>query len=167
MGWDYSEMELRELVRDINESDWRRGISLAAEFGGQTIPARMVSDVTRLRLLLFQFCCRAYSDEVLGFALAVRVDGELKQYHFAGTDRVKRNKKQQYIQADIGIPLQRWRSQPQEAFRRDLCLLVQGAVQTCLQRLRTDGVEVQDERLWTDFAKVRARFLEEPLPVKQ
>jgi hypothetical protein len=72
-------MTAKGTAKDINDSDWRRGISLAAEFGGQTIPERIVSDNTKLRLLLFQFCYRAYSDEVLGFALALRVDGELKQ----------------------------------------------------------------------------------------
>jgi hypothetical protein len=151
----------------ISESDWRRGISLPAEFGGQAIPPRIISDVTRLRLLLFQFCNRSYSKDVLGFAFAVRVDGELKRYHFEGTDRVKRNKKQQYIQADIGIPLERWRGLSQNDFRRSLCVLVKGALEACVGRLKKDGVRVDEDQLRGDFARVQARFIDELPPALQ
>ena len=144
----------------MNEpNDWRRGISLAAEIGGLQVSSTVLAAITELRQLLRRFAALPYSTDVLGFVLAVRVDGDVKEYHFEGTDAIRRNKKGKYIRADIGIPAERWKVLSSDHFRAYLFRGMQDALVSCVERLKKDRVEVDLKRLEADLAKVEARFL--------
>ena len=140
-------------------TDWSREISLAAEIGGQNVPRRILSSVTRLRIKLSEHCRSRYSSEVLGIALAVRVDGELKQYDFEGVDSIRRNKKNKYIGADIGVPSARWKQLSGDEFDQYLFSSVKAAIEMCVRKLKKDRVDIDERRLYSDLSKVEARFL--------
>src|SRR5437899_3184966 len=107
-----------------------RGVSLAEEAGGPEVDVH--DHVLRLRRLLAQYCQGPYSREVLGFALAVRIDGSMKKYHAEGVDRIRRNKKERYIAADICIPERRWKGVSSKDFSRYLSSAVKTALETCI-----------------------------------
>jgi hypothetical protein len=139
------------------DGTWARGVSLAEEDGGPEVNVH--EHVLRLRKLLEKFCNRPYSTEVLGFALALRIDGSLKKYHAEGVDRIRRNKRQKYVAADICIPERRWKGTPPEEFSRYLASSVRSALETCTYYLKSQKVEVDGHRLLLDFAEAEAEFL--------
>jgi len=142
---------------DYSDTSWTRGVSLAEEDGGPEVNVH--GDVLRLRGLLAKYCNRAYSPEVLGFALALRIDGSLKKYNAEGVDHIRRNKKEKYVAADICIPENRWKGVSSDEFSRYLATSVKGALQTCTAYLRRQNVRVNDHQLLLDYAEAEAEFL--------
>jgi hypothetical protein len=134
-----------------------RGVSLAYEIGGPHLGLH--STILQLRKLLRKYCLRPYSQEVLGFALVLRIDGSLKQYGAEGVDRIRRNKKDKYIAADICIPERRWKEVPQVEFNRYLASTVKSALAMCAAYLKKQKVLVDTESLLLDYAEVEADFL--------
>jgi hypothetical protein len=144
-------------MMETQNTSWMRGVSLACEEGGPEV--NVDSHVLQLRELLGKYCQGPYSDEVKGFALALRIDGSLKQYHAEGVDRMRRNKKDKYIAADICIPEARWKGVSAREFSRYLSSAVKSALQTCVAYLRKQKVEVDEHRLLLDYGEVEAQFL--------
>ena len=144
-------------MMETQNTSWMRGVSLACEEGGPEV--NVDSHVLQLRELLGKYCQGPYSDEVKGFALALRIDGSLKQYHAEGVDRMRRNKKDKYIAADICIPEARWKGVSARDFSRYLSSAVKSALQTCVAYLRKQKVEVDEHRLLLDYGEVEAQFL--------
>lgn len=142
---------------DTQNNSWMRGVSLAAELGGPEV--NVDSYILQLRRLLAKYCQGPYSDEVKGFALALRIDGSLKQYHAEGVDRMRRNKKDKYIAADICIPEIRWKGVPAREFSRYLSSAVKRALQTCAAYLRKQKVGIDEHRLLLDYSEAEAQFL--------
>ncbi len=134
-----------------------RGVSLACEVGGPDVTVH--SHVLLLRRLLEQYCQGPYSDEVKGFALVLRIDGAIKQYHAEGVDRMRRHKKDKYLGADICIAQKRWKGIPEPEFRRYLALAVRVALETCGGYLTKQKVEFDIRRLLLDYGEVQAKFL--------
>ena len=134
-----------------------RGVSLACEIGGPHFGLH--SPILQLRQLLRKYCVRPYSHEVLGFVLVLRVDGSLKQYGADGVDRIRRNKKDKYIAADICIPERRWKELSQVEFNRYLASAVKFALETCAACLKKQKVLVDTESMLLDYAQAEADFL--------
>jgi hypothetical protein len=134
-----------------------RGVSLACEIGGPHLGLH--SPILQLRKLLRKYCVRPYSQEVLGFALVLRIDGSLKQYGAEGVERIRRNKKDKYIAADICIPERRWKEVSQAEFNRYLASAVKSALETCAACLKKQKVLVDIESLLLDYAEAEAGFL--------
>lgn len=145
------------LMAEAQDTSWMRGVSLACELGGPDV--NIDSYILQLRKLLAKYCNGPYSDEVKGFALVLRIDGSLKQYHAEGVDRMRRNKKDKYIGADICIPETRWKGVSAREFSRYLSSAVKSALQTCVAYLRKQKVDVDEQRLLLDYGEVEARFL--------
>ena len=141
----------------IQDTSWMRGVSLACEAGGPDV--NVLQYVLQLRRLLGKYCKGPHSNEVQGFALILRIDGSLKKYHAEGVDRVRRNKKDKYISADICIPENRWKGIPAREFSRYLSSAVKAALQTCGDRLKKQKVELDMHRLLLDYSEVEAEFL--------
>ena len=139
------------------DTSWMRGVSLACEIGGPHFDLH--SSILQLRRLLAKHCLGPYSEEVLGFALVLRIDGSLKQYGAEGVDRIRRNKKDKYIGADICIPEKRWREVPEAEFNRYLAAAVKSALETCAAYLKKQKVLVDKESLLLDYAEAEADFL--------
>jgi hypothetical protein len=91
--------------------------------------------------------------------LVLRIDGSLKQYGAEGVDRIRRNKKDKYIAADICIPERRWKDVSQVEFNRYLASAVKSALATCAAYLKKQKVLVDTESLLLDYAEVEADFL--------
>ena len=134
-----------------------RGVSLAEESGGPDV--NIHDDVLRLRRLLAKFCKGPYSSEVLGFALVLRIDGSMKKYHAEGVDRIRRNKKDKYITADICIPEKRWKGVSAAEFSRYLSSAVKVGLETCVKYLQKQKVAVDEIRLLLDYGEAEAEFL--------
>jgi hypothetical protein len=135
-----------------------RGVSLAYEAGGPDVNVH--SYILQLRKLLERYCQGPYSDEVEGFALVLRIDGSIKQYHAEGVDRMRRHKRDKYLGADICIPEKRWKGVPELEFRLYLSSAVKVSLETCAGYLKKQKVEVDFHRLLMDYAEVEAKFLD-------
>ena len=135
-------------MSNAQDTIWMRGVSLACEIGGPHFT--LESQILRLRNLLRSYCVGPYSQEVLGFALVLRIDGSLKQYGAEGTDRIRRNKKEKYIAADICIPERRWKEVSQREFDRYLASAVKAALETCTAYLKKQRVVIDVEKLLLD-----------------
>ena len=115
--------------------------------------------VLQLRKLLARYCGGPYCNEVKGFALVLRIEGCLKSYGPEGIDRVRRNKKDRYITADIRIPAKRWKGVDGKEFSRYLSAAVKDALEVCGNRLRSQRVVVDIHRLLLDYGEAQAEFL--------
>jgi len=142
---------------EVHDTSWMRGVSLACEAGGPDVNVH--SYILQLRRLLGKHCRGPYSDEVEGFALVLRIDGSIKQYHAEGVDRMRRHKKDKYLTADICIPEKRWKGVTEMGFRRYLSSAVKVSLETCAGYLKKQKVEVDLNRLLLDYAEVEAKFL--------
>ena len=139
------------------DSDWMRGVSLAYEAGGPDV--NIQQHVLQLRKLLARYCRGPYSSEVGGFALALRIEGCFKSYGPEGIDRVRRNKKDRYVTADIRIPAKRWKGVDGKEFSRYLSSAVRDALEVCGNRLKSQRVVVDIHRLLLDYGEAQAEFL--------
>jgi hypothetical protein len=142
---------------NVEDKSWMRGVSLGAEFGGPDVSVG--SSVQALRGLLAKHCRGPYSEEVLGFALVLRIDGSIKQYRPVGVDRIRRNKRNKYIGADVCIADSEWRDISEPQFSRHLAGSVRTALETCLVHLTKQKVQIDGDRLLHDYERVEAEFL--------
>lgn len=145
------------ITMSSEDTSWMRGVSLGAELGGPDV--NVGSSVLALRRLLAKRCRGPYSEEVLGFALVLRVEGSIKQYRPVGVDRIRRNRRNKYIAADVSIPASEWRDVSEEQFKQYLVAIVRAALETCVAHLLRQKVGVDGDRLLSDYEGVEAEFL--------
>jgi hypothetical protein len=115
--------------------------------------------VLDLRKLMAVHCKGPYSEEVVNFALLLRIGGNMQEFDFEGCERIRRNRKGKYIQVDLGFPSRRWRGVSDEEIRIYLAELVETGLLCCLSRLQKDKTQVQSSKLMSDFASVKQMFL--------
>jgi hypothetical protein len=115
--------------------------------------------VLDLRKLMATHCKGPYSEEVVEFALILRIGGDMQEFDFEGCERIRRNRKGRYITVDLGFPSRRWRGVSDEEMRKYLAELVETGLLCCLSRLHKDKTQVQSSKLMSDFASVKQMFL--------
>jgi len=120
---------------------------------------RTQQHVLPLRKLLAAHCRGPYSEEVREFALILRIGGEMSEFNFTGCENIRRNRKGAYITADLGFPSSEWRGKSDEHIRRYLVHAVAIGLNSCLQRLRRDGVAVDGDQLLLDYKDVEHLYL--------
>jgi hypothetical protein len=126
---------LRQISMSSTEAkSWMRDVSLGAELGGPDVC--VAANIRALRELLSKHCRGPYSEEVLGVALALRVDGSIKQYRPIGVDRIGRSKRNRYIGVDVCIPESEWKDVSEGQFNRYLVAIVRVALETCIAHLQ-------------------------------
>jgi hypothetical protein len=81
------------------------------------------------------------------------------EFDFKGCERIRRNKKNAYITADLGFPSYEWKDKSDEHIKRYLAQSVETGLRCCLERLERDGVAVEGHRLLTDYEHVKEQYL--------
>jgi hypothetical protein len=113
--------------------------------------------------LLFRHCRRTYCPTVDHFALVLRVSGSLDKFGREGIERIRRNRKQRYIGADIVVPEEAWRSRTQKQLKVYLADQVRHALRLCVLRIQNDGDELDERRLLGQVEKAIVKFLHTPI----
>jgi hypothetical protein len=116
--------------------------------------------VIELRKLLATHCKGPYSEEVMEFAVVLRIGGNMQEFDTEGCERIRRNRNGKYITVDLAFPSRRWRGVGDEDIRKYLAEVVETGLLCCLQRLQKDKTQVQPSKLMSDFASVKHLFLE-------
>jgi hypothetical protein len=132
-------------------------ITLGMQTSGED--RRTEPHVIQLRKLLAAHCNGPYSTEIAEFAPILRVGGDMQEFDFRGCERIRRNRKSAYITVDIALPSQEWKNRTDSHIREFLIQVLEMGLRCCLDRLRKDRVEVQAEKLLSDFAMVKKLFL--------
>ena len=114
--------------------------------------------VLALRKLLAAKCVGPYCDEIVEFALILRVGGNMQEFDFEGCERLRRNRKKKYITVDLGFPSRRWRNVSDADIRKYLGTIVETGLLCCVHRLKRDKVAVAPQ-LMEDYAAVKKIFL--------
>ncbi len=115
--------------------------------------------ILELRRLLASECVGPYSPEIREFALILRVGGEMQEFDFEGCDRIRRNRKEQYITVDLGFPSSRWKRATDAEIRAYLAEAVETGLLCCIKRLEKDKTPVNSDKLMADFRRVKQLFL--------
>lgn len=120
---------------------------------------RTAKHILDLRRLLREHCKGLYSANVKEFALVLRIGGEMQQFDFEGCERVRWNRKQQYITVDLGFPSRRWKGASDRQIREYLVEQVETGLKCCVTRLERETPGVDSPRLMMDFLKAKHEFL--------
>jgi hypothetical protein len=115
--------------------------------------------ILEMRRLLASHCRGPYSPEIREFALILRVGGEMQEFDFEGCDRIRRNRKEQYITVDLGFPSGRWKGATDAEIRAYLAEAVETGLLCCIRRLEKDKTPVDSDKLMSDFRKAKQLFL--------
>lgn len=115
--------------------------------------------VLRLRKLLASNCKGPYSNEIKEFALILRIGGEMLEFDFTGCERIRCNKKDGYITVDLGFPSHEWKDKSDEHIKQYLAKSVETGLKCCLERLKRDGVAVENHWLLADYEHVKQQYL--------
>ena len=75
-------------------------------------------------------------------AVALRIGGEFQEFGNESIDRVRRNKKEHFIGADIIVPEAVWRDMTINGLRDYLAQQVRTALLLCVSRLEKDNEEI-------------------------
>jgi hypothetical protein len=134
-------------------------ITLGADIGGPQASDVTVPQFMPLRKFLASMCTRPYSTEVDEFALILRIDGNVAQFHFEGCERMRRSRKGRYVTIDIGVPESRWKDQPAAALRTYLMDCVRDALRQIVAKLKKDKTDVDEGALFADVDRVAAAYL--------
>jgi hypothetical protein len=154
VGWEEQIRIPRIDKMDLNSATITLGVQASRE------DDRTGKPVLEIRRLLAKHCQGPYSPEVREFALILRVGGEMQQFNFESCERIRRNRKQEYITVDLGFPSHRWMGASNSSIRDYLIEAVETGLLCCIKRLETDKTPVDSTRLMSDFAKVKQLFLE-------
>jgi hypothetical protein len=138
--------------------EWEKTVSLAAEFGGPDIPEWVIDEIMKFNRTLQESCKGPYGRDIGGFALAARVEGSLKHYHFEGADRIHKHR-HGYIAADVGIPAARWQTLNRAEFRRYVVESVASTLHACITYAKQRKYDVNADKLLLDFAHAKGVFL--------
>jgi hypothetical protein len=115
--------------------------------------------VIELRKVLALECNGPYSEEILEFALILRVGGIMQEFDFVGCERIRRNRKQRYITLDLSFPSREWKDKNASHIRHFLIDQIETGIRCFVDRLNRDKVVLQSSELLADFARAKAMYL--------
>jgi hypothetical protein len=141
---------------DIKEVQF---INFAAQIGSWEAENKVGLHLTVLNKLLNKYCNYLYSPDLKEIGPVFRIDGEIHHWDKEGLDRLRLAKKQRYITVDIMMPRSRWEGVSPLEIRRFLNENFKAALHLMVNRLKKEHIEVDEERLFEDYAKVEKEFL--------
>ena len=118
--------------------------------------------VIDLRQQLATQCKGPYSEDIVEFALVLRIGGNMQEFDFEDCERIRRNRRRKYITVDLGFPSRRWRGVSDDEIRKYLVEIVETGLLCCLNRLQKDKTQVESSKLMSDFASVKHHYLNPP-----
>lgn len=136
----------------------RLGIGIGGDYGDPASAKAFMPLKTPLNRLFEKHCSKSYCPNLIGFSLVLRVTGKLMDFESEGIERLRRNRKKQYITVDIVIPEKNWKGVPKEKLRDDLVQLVREALELEVARLKKDKETVDEEMFWRDVNNALAEF---------
>lgn len=134
-------------------------ITFGADIGDASAGKAVSPHLFELRKLIYRFCDKIYCEEIDEIAPILRVDGDLAYWEFEGCEKLRLSKKHRYITIDIGMPRSRWEGNNAKDIRNYLFDNLKEALELMVKRLKKEKFKVDDNELWTDFAKVEGEFL--------
>lgn len=120
---------------------------------------RTDTPVLEMRRLLETYCQAPYSPEIREFALILRIGGSMQEFNFEGCERIRRDRKQEYITVDLGFPSKRWKGAKNSDIKAYIAKAVETGLLCCIKRLEKDKSPIDSARLLGDFARVKQLFL--------
>jgi len=136
-------------------------VTLGADSGGPLASDTMRPFFMPLRKLLAQHCVGPYSTQIDEFAFVLRIDGDVCSFDFEGCDRLELKRRERYITTDIGVPETRWQSQKPRDIATYLCDCLAEGFRLMIDELRKQNIDVDADRLLSDFNTVREQYLAE------
>ena len=107
--------------------------------------------ILELRRLLASECEGPYSPEIREFALILRIGGDMQEFDFERCDRIRRNRKEQYITVDLGFPSSRWKRATDAEIKAYLTEAVETGLLCCIRRLEKDKTPGQCRQAYGRF----------------
>ena len=138
----------------------RSYISFGSQMGDIRAADVVQKHLIELRRFLQIYCQDRYADKLDRFALVLRVDGDTWFWNFEGCQNLRLMRGKRYITVDIGMPRNRWEGASDLEIRRYLVKNLKNALHLIVSRLKKEYMEVDEEKLFFDFAKVEKEFLE-------
>jgi hypothetical protein len=118
-----------------------------------------------LRKKLEVHCTAQYSPTIKEFAIVLRICGSLWQFEGEGVQKLRVNKKEEYVTADYVVPEARWKGVSLEETKRYLAAAVTETVRAMSDKLVKSRIVVDSIKLAEDVSKATAAFLAEaPVP---
>jgi hypothetical protein len=116
-----------------------------------------------LKKLIRKFCRYRYMNEVDRFAPILRVDGDIWHWNLEGCYKLRLMRKYGYITMDIYMPRSKWQGATTPDIRTFLITNMKQALQLMVNKLKKEHIDVNEKRLFEDFAKVEQEYLSESL----
>jgi hypothetical protein len=133
-------------------------VHFGAQIGSWEAGYSVSLHLTVLAKLLRQYCDYEYVPNLDDMYVAFRVDGDIEHWDKEGCERLRLARKQRYITIDIMMPRSRWEGRME--IRRFITENFKNALQLMVNRLKKEKMEVDDTRLFEDYAKVEREYLE-------
>lgn len=124
------------------EGNNMKSISFGSQMGDTRSADIVQPQLIYLRKLLNQYCTSAYTVEGFEFAPILRVDGDIWVFNFVGVDKVRINKKDKYVSADIGMPREIWVRGDALGIRTFIIINLIASIDAMVNRLQMHGITV-------------------------
>jgi hypothetical protein len=136
-----------------------RYVDFSVEMGGVDSGHVVGPHLSSLARLLNKYIIHEYVFELDELHPIFRVDGEVHRWDKEGLERLRLARKQRYITVDIMMPRSRWEEVTPTEIRRFINDNFKEALHRMVDRLKKEHMEVNEERLFKDYAKVEKEFL--------
>ena len=115
-----------------------------------------------LRKKLDHFCTAQYSPTIKEFAIVLRICGSLWQFEGEGVQKIRVNKKEEYITADYVVPEGRWKGVPLEEIKRYFAAAAMETLKVMSDKLIKSKIKVDSTKLAEDANRAITAFMEQP-----
>jgi hypothetical protein len=112
-----------------------------------------------LRKQLEVHCTAHYSPTIKEFAIVLRICGSLWKFEGEGIQKLRVNKKKEYVTADFVVPEARWKGASLEEIKRYLAAAAAETLQAMSDKLVKSKIVVDSIKLSEDVNKAIAAFL--------
>ncbi len=111
----------------------------------------------------FERHCRAvYCPAIDDFALVLRLSGGYEDFGPEAIERLKRRRPSRYITVDIVVPVEAWIDLTRNEQKAYLARQCRTALAMCVDRLKKDKEQVDEEMFFHDVDTAIAEFLADP-----
>jgi hypothetical protein len=132
-------------------------ISIGAQGGGPL--AQLKVD---LFLALERHCRAVYCPAIDEFALVLRLSGAYQDFGPEAIECLKRRRPSRYITVDIVVPVQAWIDVARNEQKAYLARQCRAALTMCVDRLKKDKEQVNEELFYHNVDNAIAEFLADP-----
>ena len=137
--------------------------TLGSQVGGSQ-PADITLTAERPLRDLFEKWTGEYSPAVREFVFLLRIDGEIHQYsklwNMIGAQKAKR--KRDWVEVEIVVPEEWWKEGRGELYKYHLTEEIEKGLLSIVDLLRRNRYEINSDALLSDWARVKAQYLNNP-----